>query len=199
MFGFPPLPPIEGMHPLVVHFPLGLLLIVWMPVVIGLFDKKRRSAWMMCAVFMLVMGTLFTFGAVFTGEAAEEIIGSKSELIDEKIHQHEETGERARMVFVIVTLLFSTTLFLANRQNKKRSTQESGQGNSKRSGSILVPIAVLSATLMYLFAMMTLANAGHQGGVLVHEYGVHAPIGDPNRASSVVSPSMNTNGDHISD
>lgn len=163
MFSFPPIPPLEGMHPIVVHFPLGLLLIAWIPMLLCVVDKKRRGKWMHTALTILVIGTLFTFAAVFTGEATEEIIGSTTQIIEDAVHEHEETAESARNYFIVTTVLF----FFATIARKKLEA-------SKKKPALIV-IAILVA-LGYGLGTLTLANAGHQGGVLVHQYGIHAPI-----------------------
>ena len=54
---FPPLPIWEAAHPLVVHAPLTLLLLAWVPMLIGLIDFKRRWVWMVAGLLMLLAGT----------------------------------------------------------------------------------------------------------------------------------------------
>ena len=163
MFSLPPLPPFEGMHPLVVHFPIAILLIAWMPMLIALLDNKRRGVWLFAAFLLLVLGTLFSFGAVLTGEATEDIIGSTTQLIEDAVHEHEETGELARNIFIALTLLSAAVLLVRAKapQAKKKAASSIG--------------GVFVAAL-YIFGIMTLANASHQGGVLVHHHGIHAPI-----------------------
>jgi len=166
MFSFPPIPPLEGMHPLVVHFPLGLLLIAWIPMLLCVIDKKRRAKWIHTSLTLLILGTAFTFAAVFTGEAAEDIVGSTSQLIEDAIHKHEETAESARNLFIVTTILFA----FACIARKKLA-------NSKKKPA-LTALGILIA-ISYSLATLTLANAGHQGGLLVHHHGIHAPLGAP--------------------
>lgn len=183
MFSFPPIPPLEGMHPIVVHFPLGLLMVAWIPMVFAIISKKRRSGWIQTALTMLILGTLFTFAAVFTGEATEEVIGSTSQLIEDAIHEHEELADSARNLFIVTTVLFA---FIPIARKKLP--------DSKKKSAISV-IAILVA-ISYSLGALALANTGHQGGVLVHHHGIHAPITSVNPSSSHTNqPSMNHDDD----
>jgi uncharacterized membrane protein len=166
MFSFPPFPPYEGLHPLVVHFPLGLLLVAWIPMLLCVIDNKRRGKWMHTALTLLVIGTLFTFAAVITGEATEKIIGTTTQQIHDAVHEHEETAESARNYFIVTTVLFCFAV-IARKQLEA----------SKKKPALIV-IAILVA-LGYTLGSLALINAGHQGGVLVHHHGIHAPITPP--------------------
>jgi len=169
--GLPPIPPYEGLHPIVVHFPLGILLIAWVPMVIGLILKKQRHTWMASAAMLLVLGTIGAFAAVLTGEAADGIVGETSVAVGDAIHEHEETAELARTLFVGVTVLFLAAWGVASKIKPKRRAMAAWIGGA------LVAIA-------YAGASLTLMNAGHQGGVLVHTHGIHAPLGSPDPGAS---------------
>lgn len=165
MFSFPTLPPLEGMHPLVVHFPLGLLMIAWVPMLLCVLDKKRRPKWIHTALTLLLIGTIFTFAAVFTGEEAEHIIGSTSQLIEDAVHEHEETAESARNFFILTTVLFAFAA-IARKQLA---------GSKKK--PVMIVLGILIA-ISYALGALALTNAGHQGGVLVHHHNILAPLGN---------------------
>jgi len=179
--GLPPIPPFEGLHPIIVHFPIGILLIAWIPMVIGLIVKPQRHAWMASAAVLLVVGTIGAFVAVLTGEAAEDIIGETSRAVGDAIHEHEETAELARNLFLGVTALFLAAWGVATKIRPARRTMAAAIGG------VLVAIT-------YGVASVVLMNAGHQGGVLVHTHGIHAPLGsaDPGAPSA-------DDGDHERD
>tara|TARA_R110000737_G_scaffold2923_6_gene8695 strand:+ start:168206 stop:168706 length:501 start_codon:yes stop_codon:yes gene_type:complete len=166
MFSFPPTPPLEGMHPIIVHFPLGLLMVAWIPMLLCLIDKKRRSAWIQTALTMLVLGTAFTFAAVFTGEATEDIVEHSSEAIEHAIHEHEELAESARNFFIAITILFALIPIARAKLTKPK----------KKPAMIILSILV---AISYSLGALTLANTGHQGGLLVHNLGIHAPLSAP--------------------
>jgi uncharacterized membrane protein len=159
----PPIPPFEAMHPLVVHFPIGILLIAWMPVLAGLIDRKRRHTWLACGALLLVVGTGTCFYAVVTGDAAERIVGTTSELIDDAIHEHKADALRTRVRFLGATLVY---LLVWGAYAKVKPARKS---------VVLVAGGALVA-ITYAVAAVSLMNTGHTGGVLVHQHGVVAPI-----------------------
>lgn len=182
--GLPPIPPFEGLHPIVVHFPIGILLIAWLPMLIGLADKKRRNAWMASAAMLLIVGTIGAFAAVLTGEATEDIVGESSQLINDAIHEHEEAAELARNLFIGTTLVFLVVWGVAARINEKKKAMVGV------AGGVLVAVS-------YAVASVALMNAGHLGGELVHVHGIHAPMG-----SSSVPPAADAavrSGEHDDD
>ena len=184
MFGFPPLPPFEGLHPIAVHFPIGILMIVWIPIVLGLLCKKHRAGWLNAALLLLALGTLTLFGAVLTGEATEDVVDQSSQLIENAIHDHEELGELVRTLFIAITIRYAAVLLAYNKV-----------ADSKKK-----PVALIGGLiflLSYTFGTMTLANVGHQGGILVHDLGIHAPIGtfDP----TTLNPKSDSHEDHSHD
>ena len=163
MFGLPPLPPYEGLHPLVVHFPIGILLIAWLPMLIALIDKKRRHTWFASAAMLLIVGTTACFAATITGEAADEIIGATTDQVSTAIHEHEETAETARNLFIAATIVFLAVWITGAKISDKKKPMVAVAG-----GALVVA--------SYVVAALALANAGHLGGLLVHEYGIQAPV-----------------------
>ena len=163
MFQIPALPPFEGLHPLIVHFSVGILLSAWVPMVLGLVDRKRRMSWFRAGLMMIVMGTLFTFAAVLTGEATEEIVPHSSEMIEHAIHEHEELAELSRNIFVGVTAIYLASMIAFCKV---------GEPKKKKVGLI----GTVLVGITYILGALALSNAGHLGGLLVHEHGLHAPV-----------------------
>lgn len=183
MFTFPPIPPYEGLHPIVVHFPVALLLIAWLPMLIALIDKKRRNTWLTSAALLLIVGTIAAFAAVMTGEATEDAVAITTQTIDDAVHEHEEAAELARNLFIAVTAIFIAGWIVATKLPEKK----------KKPAAIAATILI---AFSYATAALTLANAAHQGGVLVHQYGVHAPIINPGTTNAL---NPNTNADSHDD
>jgi len=184
MFSFPPLPPYEGMHPIVIHFPIAILLIAWLPALLALLDQKRRNHWLLAAFLLLLLGTLSTFAAVLTGEATEEVVEHSSQLIEQAIHQHEETAELTRNLFIATTVL--AAIFLA-----LRAKLTNPDNPTKKKPAVL--IGGLIVAIVYILGTLSLANTAHQGGLLVHDLGIHAPLGtfDP----ATLNPSSESHDD----
>jgi len=159
------IPPWDGVHPYVAHFPIALLSTAPVLVVLGLALPRRGRAFLWSALLLIVLGTFSAYLTISTGGAAAARIQPEGEmaLILEK---HEDLADLTLPVFCLLTLVFATMLIgpkLLGRQNKR------------------VPRAVgVAAHLLFLVAYMTgcvlLTAAGHYGGVLVHEYGVHARL-----------------------
>ena len=181
MFGFPPLPPAQGLHPLIVHLPIGILAIAWVPMLMGLLCRKHRSGLFLSGLIILALGTLSLFAATFTGEAAEEYVEHSvqysTQAIDYALHEHEELGESIRIIFVGIFALYAIALLLHHKLP-----------NSKKK-----PAGIASALIVaiaYFFGFMSLANTGHTGAILVHDLGVQAPLATP---PSTLPSSSNNN------
>jgi uncharacterized membrane protein len=157
---FPPIPAWDGLHPLVVHFPIALLMVT--PVFLLLFAvwKGRAREMLLVAMILTLLGTVAAYVAVSTGEAAQRIAepieGSESVL-----HEHEELAELARNLFTgfAVLLLLSFAAFWKWESRVRCRWRY-----------------VLAGVLIALHGVCTLvlANAAHEGGRLVHEFGVRA-------------------------
>lgn len=169
----PPIPAWDSLHPLVVHFPIGLLLTVPVLLVIGLLAPRHR-AWSHAALLVMALGTAGAVLAAATGEAASDATQSVGQA-EQVLEEHEELGELARNLFIGLTLVYgaiaAAPLLLVARWRPAYSTVAGG--------------VFLAA---YLGSCLVLANAAHEGGRLVHEFGLHArltaasgSIGDPDR------------------
>ncbi len=159
----PPVPPYEALHPLVVHLPIGVLLVAWVPMIAGLLDHKRRHTWLACGAVLLLIGVASLLFAVMTGEAAERIVGGATQEISDALNQHEAHANRTRALFIVTAVLYMTAwlIYARVRQPRKRLVLVAG--------SVIVVIT-------YALALQGLINSGHTGGVLVHTHGVRAPI-----------------------
>ncbi len=171
-FTLPSPPPIEGMHPLVVHFPIALLLVAPVLVVIGLSTKRCTMAWWGAAAVVLVLGTIGAWAATITGEAsvksgmvaaAMAVQPDVSKAIMDTVEAHSELAESARNIFTAITALF--TLFVLFSLVSKRVM----------SRAAAVVIALVFVALWSLGAIK-IAQAGHLGATLVHKYHVTVPM-----------------------
>ncbi|MGE5609392.1 MAG: DUF2231 domain-containing protein, partial [Bacillota bacterium] len=158
---FPPIPSWDGLHPLVVHFPVALLLVAPIFILIGIFRHKER-AYPISALILLALGTIGAFVAVATGEAAGEL-AERNEAINRVLERHEHLAEYTRNAFASLTgvflVLLATAIFLKER--------------FKPLAWILANVVFV---LLYAGAMLLLAKTAHEGGTLVHQHGVRAMI-----------------------
>jgi uncharacterized membrane protein len=163
MLTLPPFPGWQAIHPLVVHFPIALLFVAPIFVVIGVARKPPRSdPFLMAALLLMAMGTIGTFIASSSGEAAAKFADRvpKARIV---LDQHEDLAETTELAFTALTLVFASILFVprAFKMTPARTT------------STMLPLVFL---IFYATGIISIANTAHQGGRLVHEFGVRAPM-----------------------
>lgn len=157
---FPPIPSWDGLHPLIIHFPIALLLVAPILILIGLMSPNKGRAFLGAALVLMILGTIASWVAVSTGEAAGEL-AERAAGAGAVLEQHEDLAETTRMAFTGLTALFLVILFapaIFRRQFPKK---------------VLLPVNLLFL-ILYGSAVVLLVNTAHQGGRLVHEFGVRA-------------------------
>ena len=160
MIETPPMPSWDGLHPLIVHFPVALLLVAPLFVLLGLVWRAHRRGLFVAALLLMVLGTASAWIAVSTGEAAGKL-ADRSPEVDAVLGHHEELAESTRTIFTVLTLVFAG-LVLAPVLLRR----EAGE----------VTTVVLAALFLAVYGAGTLvlANTAHNGGRLVHELGVRS-------------------------
>lgn len=154
------MPPWSHVNPLIVHFPIALLLVAPLLVALGLGLPNLRPGLHCAALVLLVLGSLGALLAWASGEAAASLAQRTPEL-RAALDRHEQLAQFGALLFSLLTLLFALLwLFSASRQQARPKG------------------AVLALHLIWLLAaagaMLILAQAGHLGGRMVHELGLHA-------------------------
>ena len=88
----PPIPPWEGAHPIVVHFPLALLLVAPVLVVLSLLVPKLRRGIALSALAVMALGGAGASLAVASGEATEHAVERTPEgrAAEDLIEEHSE-------------------------------------------------------------------------------------------------------------
>lgn len=178
----PPIPAWDGLHPLVIHFPIALLIIAPMLILIGIFSKNKGRTFLISAFILMLIGTIGAFVAVSTGEAAGEL-AERLPGVDAVLEEHEELAETTRTVFTALTAIFGVLVFapmLFGRKNKTVMMTRAGDTYIPESvepaglsHKIMIPLG-LAFLLFYSAGILLLLNTAHQGGRLVHEFGVRA-------------------------
>jgi len=175
MLHLPPIPSWDALHPLIIHFPIALLLIVPIFIVVGaaLQPAKGRS-YLIAALILLLVGTAAVFVAVETGEAAGKL-AERVPGMERVLETHESLAERTSAVFSVLSVIF-VALLAVPRLLKKTDT---------RLTTTILPLAFL---VLYGAGALLLVNTAHNGGRLVHEFGVRAMVASsPANATSAVS------------
>ena len=109
----------------------------------------------------MMLGTASTFIAIETGEAAGKL-ATRTPDISRTLEHHEQLAEKTRLSFSILTVVFAALVLLP--RFLKRET---------RVFTTALPILFL---VIYSGAALLLANTAHNGGRLVHEFGVQALV-----------------------
>jgi uncharacterized membrane protein len=153
------MPDIGVYHPVIVHFAIALLLV---GVVFRWLSLSGRAAWSgPAAAVLIIAGTIAAALAVHSGLNAhgpvERIPGARQAVID-----HEEAGEWARNVFIVVALLELAALIA-----RRRSV------NIARG-------ALWGSAVVGIFGFAAIVKAADRGGDLVFSYagGVGTRSGD---------------------
>jgi uncharacterized membrane protein len=163
MIQFPPIPSWDALHPLVIHFPIALLLVVPFLIVTGALRPPAKGRTILyVALGLMIAGTLGTFLAVATGEAAGRI-AERTPQIDAVLEQHEELAEATRITFSVLTVVFAAVLLVPRMLGRV----------SDRLIFTTLPLVFL---LLYAVGVLLLTNTAHNGGRLVHELGVKAAV-----------------------
>lgn len=180
----PPLPNWGGLHVLVIHFPIAFLVSTPLLLILALCLPRLQAALSLAALIVLATGTLAAIVASSTGDAAAEIVKRTPEL-EGALQNHEDLAETARTVFIVLTLLLAVTVFLPRRL-------AAFNGHTARTGLLLlVIVAILAGDLL-------LARVAHEGGRLVHIYGVHAAM-DAGSAAPLPYPAAAREVEHDDD
>ena len=164
MIQMPAIPPWEGLHPLIVHFPIALLLITPLLVIAGaLLTPEKGRIVLYTALGLMLIGTLGTFLAAATGEAAGKL-AERTPQVDAVLERHEELADATRAVFAGLTCIFAAIVFAPKVFRKLP-------------GRLVTTALPLIFLLFYGAGMLLLANTAHNGGRLVHEFGIKAMVG----------------------
>lgn len=158
----PPIPSWDAMHPLIVHFPIALLLIAPILIVLGLIFFGQNRAFMISAFVLMLIGTVAAFVAVATGSAAGEL-AERMGGVESVLENHEELAETSRNIFLALTVIFGAIVFVPTIIRREFSRK------------IMLPVSI-TFLLFYAAGTSALVNAAHQGGRLVHEFGVRAMV-----------------------
>lgn len=162
MFHMPPYPGWDGLHPIVLHFPIVLLLIAPLLVTAGLVVSKHRNGFYLSALVLMMLGTVAAYVAVSTGEAAAQMADRTPE-INRVLSQHQSQADQIRLWFTVLTVAWLAILLVFHFKSNKLP------GWLK----LAVPLVFL---VCYLPGMMGIASMAHLGGRLVHQYGLHAML-----------------------
>ena len=159
MFQMPPIPSWDALHPLIIHFPIALLLVAPLFVIAALLvSASKRQVFMISALALMILGTTSVYLAVETGEAAGKL-AERTTQVKAVLERHEDLAEKTRLTFTLLTAILACIL-AAPRLLKWEPS---------RAMSVIVSVVFL---VLYGGAAQLLTYTAHNGGLLVHEFGV---------------------------
>jgi uncharacterized membrane protein len=103
-------------HLVINHFPIILPMIALVLLVFGIFQKNETLQ--KTALWIFVVGAIFTFFAMFTGDKAEHFIENFSGISEQKIENHEEMAEQLAWLQYMVGIISLIGLFLHFKKNQ---------------------------------------------------------------------------------
>ena len=162
MLQVPPIPSWDSLHPLIIHFPIALLLVAPLFILIGvLVSPSKGRLFLASAVMLMLLGTVSLFLAVESGEAAGEL-ADRTPPISDVLRQHEELATVTRNLFVGLSIIGIAVLSLPRLLSTDRV--------------LFTRVLPVSFLVFYTVGIIFLVNTADRGGRLVHELGVHAVI-----------------------
>lgn len=173
MLHFPYMPTWDSLHPLIIHFPIALLLLSPLFILIGaVLPAPKGRPYMIAALIVLLLGTVSIFISTSTGQAAAEL-AERGGKVNAVLESHEDLAKETQVIFAGLSLIL-LGIFALPRMLRRKDT---------RLFSTFLPLAFLA---LYSVGVVFLINTAHAGGRLVHEFGVHAML------PADASPSANT-------
>ena len=171
----PPIPSWDGLHPLIIHFPIALLLVAPLLVLFGVFLPNKGRSFLIAAFILMLLGTVASFIAVSTGASAGEL-AERVANVESVLENHEELAETTRTVFSALTVIFGVMLFAPMIFKKDLSSK------------IVIPLN-LAFLIFYGAGVVLLIKTAHEGGRLVHEFGVRAMMTASTQTPQTSAPS----------
>jgi uncharacterized membrane protein len=176
MLQIPPLPTWDSLHPLIIHFPIALLLVCPLFVLIGaILSPPKGRPYLSTALILLLLGTASLFFAVETGEAASQLV-EREPAVEVLLKSHQALATETRDVFVTLSIIACGVFFIPRLLGKA-------------DGLLFSRVLPLSFLVFYAVGIIFLVNTADRGGRMVHEHGVHAMISPTNEKPAASSES----------
>ena len=158
MAQLPMIPGWDGIHPLLIHFPLSLFFLAPVFVLFASLTKATtRRTFLISALTVMFLGITLTYAAFAAGQAAAASV-TRSEEVRTVVDRHQELAGLARSSLTAAILLFSLTLLLCTCFHLQPHE--------------LTGVLPLGSVLFYALGLFWLINTAYHGERLVHEFGV---------------------------
>lgn len=146
----------RGLHLLIAHFPIILLLVAPFFVLLGIsLSPAKKQLFLESALTLMVIGTAMTFAAVMTGKAEMKLVSS-TPVSNAALEAHRALAGATLDLFIVLTLGFAALLFVPRLM---------GCEIESRVNTALFAVYLV----LYASGALFLVNTALQGGRLVRE------------------------------
>lgn len=152
----------ESLHPLVIHFPIALLLVAPLAIVAGVAWVRHREVLFAVGWALMALGTVAAYVSVLTGEAAARV-ADRTPAINRMLAQHEQMAEHVLRSFGLFTVIWLAVLVIVRLRPRHLPAWLRWS----------FPPVFLA---FYVVSSLELANMAHAGGLLVHSLGLRADM-----------------------
>ncbi len=141
-------------HPMIVHFPIALLIVGFLFDVVGLITKKEFFE--KAGFYLMVLGSIGVLAAYLSGENAGSGI-EEAGALKTALENHEDAAFLAS-IFVSISFVFRVVIVFMKKYTGKIK---------------------YAATVLFLLAVLAIARTGYYGGELVYKHaaGVELNLG----------------------
>jgi uncharacterized membrane protein len=154
----PMIPGWDGIHPLLIHFPVTLFFLAPMFVLLAGFAKTTaRHTFLISALTVMLLGIASTYAAFEAGQAAAATVTPAGE-VRTVVERHQELASLARSSLTAATLLFGLTLLICTCFHLQIHE--------------LTGVLPLGSVVFYALGLFWLINTAYYGERLVHQFGV---------------------------
>ena len=158
MAHLPVIPGWDGIHPLLIHFPLTLFFLAPVFILFASFTKAAtRRTFLISALTVMLLGLTLTYAAFEAGQAAAAS-KTRSEELRTVVDRHRELASLARSSLTMGTSLYGLTLLICRWFHLRMHE--------------LTSALPLGSFVFYALGLFWLINTAYHGERLVHEFGV---------------------------
>jgi uncharacterized membrane protein len=154
----PMIPGWDGIHPLLIHFPLTLFFLAPVFILFAGFAKTTtRRTFLISALTVMLLGIASTYAAFEAGQTAAATVTPTGE-VRTIVEQHQELASLARSSLTAATVLFGLTLLICTCFHLQIHE--------------LTGVLPLGSVVFYALGLFWLINTAYYGERLVHEFGM---------------------------
>jgi uncharacterized membrane protein len=162
MLQLPMIPGWDGIHPLLIHFPLTLFFLAPVFVLFAGFTKATiRRTFLISALTVMLLGITSTYVAFEAGQTAAASVTRTGE-VRTVVERHQEFANLARSNLTVATLLFGLSLLICRLLHLQMHE--------------LTGVLPLGSVVFYALGLFWLINTAYHGERLVHEFGVGSTV-----------------------